>query len=140
MVRWSTLTFLMSIYFHIWMLRGCHAQPWPSHHVSWSALTLWLSIYGILRGCVTHTYSQRSNNSLQAMEMHGNFHPHLQQKGVVREYYSHGLEYYLYSYKWALHRGAKWVNLPYIWDQWQGNYLGHLDLLLLIIYRAIPGE
>ena len=43
-------------------------------------------------------YSQRSNNSLEAMEMHGNFHPHLQQKWVLREYCSHGLEYYLSPY------------------------------------------
>ena len=43
-------------------------------------------------------YSQRLNNSLQAMEMHGNFHPPLQQKWVVREYYSHVLEYYLSPY------------------------------------------
>ena len=87
----------------------CLAQPWPSHHVSyqpwpflqfsWSILTLGLSIYGISQVCVMHIYSQRSNISLQAMELHGHFHPHLQQKCVVREYYSHGLEYYLYSYK-----------------------------------------
>ena len=43
-------------------------------------------------------YSPRSNNSLQAMEMHGNVHPHSQQKWVVREYNSYGLEYYLCSY------------------------------------------
>ena len=36
--------------------------------------------------------------------------------------------------------GAKWVNLPYIWDQLEGNDIGHLDLLPLIIYRAIPEE
>ena len=45
--------------------------------------------------------------------------------------------------KWTseyFQRGTKWVNLPYIWDQLQGNYKGHLDLLLLIIYRAIPEE
>ena len=43
-------------------------------------------------------YSQRSNNSLQAMEMHGNFQPHLLQKQVMREYFLHGLEYYLSPY------------------------------------------
>ena len=89
-----------------------HAKPWPLHHVSWtaltflwvswSALTLWLSIYGILRGCVMHIYSQRSNNSLQAMEMHGNFYPHFQWMWVVREYNSCGLQYYLYSYKMSI--------------------------------------
>ena len=36
--------------------------------------------------------------------------------------------------------GAKWVNLPYSWDQLQGNYIAHLDLFLLIIYRPIPEE
>ena len=61
MVRWSSLTFLMSIFFHRWMLKVCvmlrldlHTMsadhPWSSLWVSWSALTLWLSIYGILRG------------------------------------------------------------------------------------------
>ena len=35
---------------------------------------------------------------------------------------------------------AKWVNLSYIWDQMQGIYIGHLDQLPLIIYRAIPEE
>ena len=70
-----------------------------------------------------HIYSQRSNNSLQVMEMHGNFHPHLEQKWVVREYYSHGLEYYLspYSaYKVNIFIGDEMVNMPYIWDQLQG--------------------
>ena len=42
-----------------------------------------------------HIYSLRSINSLQANEMHRNFHPHLLQKLVVREYNSHGLEYFL---------------------------------------------
>ena len=46
-----------------------------------------------------HIYSQRLNNSLQAMEMHENFYPHLQHKWVVREYNSCGLEYHLCSYK-----------------------------------------
>ena len=115
-------------------------QPWPSLWVSWSALTLWLSIYGILRGHVMHIYSQRSNNSLQAMEIHGNFHPCFQWKWVVMEYKSCGLEYYLCSCKVSISLGAKWVNLSYIWDQSQGNYIGHLDLLLLIICRAIPEE
>ena len=110
MLRWSTYNFLMFIYFHIWILRGCvvlsldlHTmstdQPWLSLQVSWSALTLWLSIYGILRGCVMHIYSQRSNHSLQTMEMHWIFHPHFQQKWVVREYNSCGLKYYFCSYK-----------------------------------------
>ena len=72
------------------------------------------------------------------MEIHGNFHPHLQQKCVVKEYYSHDLEYYLFLYKGSIPWEAKWVILPYIWDQLQGNYIGHLDLLLLIMYRAIP--
>ena len=87
-----------------------------------------------------HIYSPRSNNSLQAMEMHQNFHPHLQKKWVVRKYNSCGSEYYLCSYKVNISQRAKWVNLPYIWDQLQGNYIGHLDLLPLIIYRAIPEE
>ena len=70
------------------------------------------------------------------MEMHGNFDPHLQQKWVVREYYSHGLEYYLYSYKGSIPQGAKWVTLGSI----ARNYIGHLDPHLLIIYRAKPEE
>ena len=78
-------------------------------------------MYGILRVCVMHIYLQRSNNSLQAMEMYGNFYPHLEQKWVVKEYYFHSLEYYLYSYKGSIPLGgAKWVTLPYIWDQLQG--------------------
>ena len=54
------------------------------------------------------------------MEMYGNFYPHLEQKWVVREYYFHSLEYYLYSYKGSIPWGVKWVTLPYIWDQLQG--------------------
>ena len=42
-----------------------------------------------------HTYSLRSINSLQAMEMHVNFHLQSPQEWVVREYNSHGLEYFL---------------------------------------------
>ena len=42
-----------------------------------------------------HIYSLKSIITLQAMEMHGNFHPHLQQEWVVREYNSHGMEYFL---------------------------------------------
>ena len=53
----------MSIFFHIWILRGCvmlsldlHTksgdQSWPSLHISWSTLTLLLLIYCILRWCV----------------------------------------------------------------------------------------
>ena len=45
-----------------------------------------------------HIYSQRSIDSLQAMEMKGNFHPHLQKKWVVREYNFCDLEYYLSPY------------------------------------------
>ena len=45
-----------------------------------------------------HIYSQRSINSLQTMEMEGNFHPHLQQRWVVREYNSYDLECYLSIY------------------------------------------
>ena len=64
-----------------------------------SALILGLSIYGILRGCVMHIHSQRSNNSLQTMEVNGNFQPHFLQKWVVGEYHSCGLEDYLSPYK-----------------------------------------
>ena len=77
------------------------------------------------------------------MEMHGKFHPHLLWEWVVREYSSCGLEYYLSpysSYKVNIFMGANWVNFPYIWDQSQGIYIGHLDLHSLIIYRAIPEE
>ena len=77
-----------------------------------------------IKGCVMHIYSPRSNNSLQNMEMHGNFQPHFQQKWVVTEYNSCGLEYYF----------------VHILDQLQRTYIGHLDLLLFIIYRVIPEE
>ena len=42
-----------------------------------------------------HIYSIRLINNLQAMEMHGNFHPHSPQEWVVREYNSHGLQHFL---------------------------------------------
>ena len=42
-----------------------------------------------------HIYSLRSINNLQAMEMHENFHLNLPQKWMMREYSSHGLEYFL---------------------------------------------
>ena len=73
------------------------------------------------------------------MEMHGNFHPHLQQKWMVREYPMVWSITYVHI-KGAFHRGAKCVTFPYIWDQSQGNDKGHLDILLLIIYRAMPEE
>ena len=38
-----------------------------------------------------HLHSLSIKNSLQAMESHGIFQPHLQQKGLVREYNSCGL-------------------------------------------------
>ena len=63
-------------------------------------------------------YSLRSINSLQAMEMHGIFIPHLPQEWVVREYNSHGLEYFLGPNevnKWVFSKGAKLVNVPYNW-------------------------
>ena len=49
----------------------------------------------------------KHKNSLQAMESNGIFQPHLQQKGLVREYNSCGLEYFLGPYKWAIPREAK---------------------------------
>ena len=109
-VRWSTLTFLMFIYFHIQMLKGCirlrlafHAMsadhPWCSLWVSWSALTLLLSIYGIVRG-VSCSYILNDqiivSKPWNCMEI--SIHTY-RESGVVREYYSHGLEYYLCSYK-----------------------------------------
>ena len=57
-------------------------------------MSIFYHIYNIW-GCVMHIYSLRSINSLKAMEMHGNFHPHSPQGWVVREYNSHGLEYFL---------------------------------------------
>ena len=113
----------------------CHVQPWPIHYVSWPALTsppsqlisLDLGIVHIwyIKGCVMLLYSQRSNNSPQAMEMHGNFHPHLQWKWVVREYYSHGLEYCLSPYS------AYKVNI------FIGGYMGHFALYLGSIARNL---
>ena len=46
-----------------------------------------------------HISSLRIENSSQAMELHGNFQPHLQQKWLVREYIFCGLEYFLGPYK-----------------------------------------
>ena len=148
-VRWSTLTFLMSIYFHIWMLRGCvmlsldlHImsadKPWPSLQVSWSALTLWLSIYGILRG-VSCSYTLKDqiiiSKPWKCMEI--SIHTSTE-SGWWGNTIPMVWSIICIHIKWAFHRGARWVNLPYIWDQMQGIYIGHLDLHLLIIYRAIP--
>ena len=55
--------------------------------------------YMVFLGCVMHIYSPRTKFNLQAMEPHGNFQPHLQQKWLVREYNSCGLEYFLDPYK-----------------------------------------
>ena len=74
------------------------------------------------------------------MEIHGNFHPHFQQKWVVRKYHSCGLEYYLSPYKVNIFMGAKWVNFPYIWHQMQGSYVGQLDLFPFINNWAIPED
>ena len=74
------------------------------------------------------------------MEIHGHFHPHFQQKWVVREYHSCAFEYYLSPYKVNIFKGAKWINLPYIWHQMQGSYVGQLDLLPFINYWAIPED
>ena len=72
------------------------------------------------------------------MEIHGNFHPPLQQKWAGEGILFLGLEYYLSQYKVnTFIRGAKWVHLPYIWHQTQGSYVGQLDLLFLITYWAI---
>ena len=71
------------------------------------SLDLGLSIYGIFRGCPTHIFS-KTTNSLQTMEMHGNFHPPSPQKWLVREYNSHGLEYFLGPnevHKWVFSKG-----------------------------------
>ena len=40
----------------------------------------------------------KTTNNLQTMRTDGNFHPPSLQKCVVREYYSHGLEYSLGPY------------------------------------------
>ena len=70
-------------------------------------------------------YSQTSNNSLQALEMQGNFHPHLQQKWVVREYYSHGLEYYLSPYS------------PYKVNIFMGGFNGSICPIVGINHKEI---
>ena len=49
-------------------------------------------------------------------------------------------EYYMGPYKVNTFIGAKCVNLPYIWHQMQGGYVGQLDLLQLITYWAIPED
>ena len=51
------------------------------------------------KGCVMYIYSPRIKISLQAMELQGNFQPHLQQKWLMREYNSCGFEYFLGPYK-----------------------------------------
>ena len=48
------------------------------------------------------------------MELHGNFQPHLQQKWLVREYNSCGLEYILGPYKWTVPRGLNGSMCPII--------------------------
>ena len=48
------------------------------------------------------------------MESHGNLQPHLQQKWLVREYNSCGLENFLGPYKWAIHRGLNGSMCPII--------------------------
>ena len=45
-------------------------------------------------GGIMHIYSPRIKINLQVMESHGNFQPHLQQKWLVREFNSCGLEYF----------------------------------------------
>ena len=44
--------------------------------------------------CAVQIFS-KTTNSLQTMGMDGNFHPPSLQKWVVREYNSHGMEYFL---------------------------------------------
>ena len=53
--------------------------------------------------------------------MNGILQPHYQQKGLASEYYSHGLEYFLGPYKWAIPR-----------DQ-----IGQCDLFLDLTNREI---
>ena len=62
----TNLTFHILIFYHIWYNKGC----------------------------VMHIYSLSIKISLQAMESHGPFQPHLKQKGLVWEYNSCGLEYF----------------------------------------------
>ena len=85
--------------------------------------------YMDVKGDVMHIYSQRSNNSLQAMEIHGIFHPHLQQMWVGRECYSHCSEYYLSPYKVNILMGLDGSICPIFGINTQGYYIGHLDLL-----------
>ena len=57
-------------------------------------------------------YSQRIQNSLKPLEIHGNFHPHFQQKWLVREYYSCGLEYYCVHISEHFHGGLNGLICP----------------------------
>ena len=59
-----------------------------------------------------HIYSPRIKISLQAIESHGNFQPHIQQKWLLREYNSCDLEYFLGPYKQAIHRGLNGSMCP----------------------------
>ena len=45
--------------------------------------------------------------------MNGIFQPHYQWKGLVREYNSHGLEYFLRPYQWPIPKETKQVNVTY---------------------------
>ena len=78
---------------------ACHAQPWPSLWVSWSALTLWLSIYGILRG-VSCTYTLKDQIIVAKPWKCMEISIHTSNKsGQLGEYNFCGLEYYLCPYK-----------------------------------------
>ena len=61
-----------------------------------------------------HIYSPGTKISHHAMESHRNFQPHLQQKCLVREYNSCGLEYFGVHISEQF-MGANWVNVPYKW-------------------------
>ena len=84
-----------------------------------------------------HIYSQRSNNKSLS---HGNawkFASALTAKvGGEGILFPWSGVFTCIHMKEAFHRGLSHFAL-YL-DQLQGNYIGCLDLLLLIIYRAIP--
>ena len=115
----------------------CHTQPWPSHHVRWSTLTLWMSTYGILRGGVMHIYSQRANKCLQAMEI--SIHTYSQVDGEAILFPWLGILSPYSAYKVNIFMGANGSIFP-TFGSIARNYIGHHDILSLIMYRAILEE
>ena len=107
----------------------CHAQPWPLHQVSWSALTFWLSTYGILRG-VSCSYALKGHKIVSKpwkfMEISIYTSSKSGGEGILFLWFGVLLVSISVHISEHFQKGANWVNVLYIWHQMQGICTGQL--------------